>query len=165
MTRKKYFVMIFMILLSFIFIKIYQHNLLIKLNYEKQRFDKKNNKLRKKKNELLVQYFKLKNPNTLGGFFMFDPITIAIILILIIFLGILIWIIMTFNTLIATQKQVDNSWAQIDVQLKRRADLIPNLIETVKGYAKFENKVLQEVNSNYLRGRGVSFKKPHSIAS
>ncbi len=61
MTRKKYFVMTFMILLFFIFIKIYQHNLLIKLNYEKQRFEKKNSKLRKKKNELLVQYFKLKN--------------------------------------------------------------------------------------------------------
>ena len=50
-----------------------------------------------------------------------------------------------YNSLVTKQKRVDNSWAQIDVQLKRRADLIPNLIETVKGYARFEKKVLTEV--------------------
>ena len=65
------------------------------------------------------------------------PILIIIILAVI--------LIVIYNSLVSTEKQVDNSWAQIDVQLKRRADLIPNLVETVKGYAKFEQKVLTEV--------------------
>ncbi|HLP79953.1 MAG TPA: LemA family protein [Acidobacteriota bacterium] len=50
-----------------------------------------------------------------------------------------------YNGLISLKNQVDNSWAQIDVQLKRRADLIPNLIETVKGYAKHEKTVFEQV--------------------
>ena len=53
--------------------------------------------------------------------------------------------VLIYNSLVALKKRVENAWAQIDVQLKRRADLIPNLIETVKGYAKFEKKVLTEV--------------------
>ncbi len=53
--------------------------------------------------------------------------------------------VMIYNSLVTLQKRVDNAWAQIDVQLKRRADLIPNLIETVKGYARFEKKVLTDV--------------------
>jgi len=56
-------------------------------------------------------------------------------------------LIVLYNSLIALQKRVNNAWAQIDVQLKRRADLIPNLIETVKGYARFEKKVLTEVTN------------------
>ena len=54
-------------------------------------------------------------------------------------------IIAIYNGLVTKQKRVNNAWAQIDVQLRRRADLIPNLIETVKGYARFERKVLTEV--------------------
>ncbi len=50
-----------------------------------------------------------------------------------------------YNKFVTLKKRVENAWSQIDVQLKRRADLIPNLIETVKGYAKFEKKVLTEV--------------------
>jgi LemA protein len=53
--------------------------------------------------------------------------------------------IVIYNSLVSTLKKVENSWAQIDVQLKRRADLIPNLVETVKGYAKFERSVLEGV--------------------
>ena len=53
--------------------------------------------------------------------------------------------IVIYNSLVTLQKRVNNAWAQIDVQLKRRVDLIPNLIETVKGYARFEKKVLTEV--------------------
>ncbi|MDP6670637.1 MAG: LemA family protein [archaeon] len=63
---------------------------------------------------------------------------VGIVIIAIILIGI-------YNSLIGLQKRVENAWAQIDVQLKRRADLIPNLIETVKGYAKFEKKVLTDV--------------------
>ncbi len=54
-------------------------------------------------------------------------------------------IVMIYNGLVRIKNQVDNSWAQIDVQLKRRFDLIPNLIETVKGYTKHEKGVLEEI--------------------
>ncbi len=50
-----------------------------------------------------------------------------------------------YNKFVTLKKRVENAWAQIDVQLKRRADLIPNLVNSVKGYAKFEKKVLTEV--------------------
>jgi len=56
-----------------------------------------------------------------------------------------LWIILMFNSLVRLKNQVKNAWAQIDVQLKRRADLIPNLVETVKGYAKHEKSVFTEV--------------------
>jgi len=50
-----------------------------------------------------------------------------------------------YNKIIRTENRIDNSWSQIDVQLKRRADLIPNLMETVKGYMKHEKEVLENV--------------------
>ncbi|MBI5223451.1 LemA family protein [Candidatus Micrarchaeota archaeon] len=50
-----------------------------------------------------------------------------------------------FNRMVSLKNRVDNAWAQIDVQLKRRYDLIPNLVETVKGYAKHEKEVLENV--------------------
>jgi LemA protein len=56
-----------------------------------------------------------------------------------------IWIISTYNTLTALRLRVQNAWRQIDVQLKRRYDLIPNLIETVKGYMQYEQDTLQKV--------------------
>jgi LemA protein len=55
------------------------------------------------------------------------------------------WIIWTYNGLIALRHQIENAWKQIDVQLKRRYDLIPNLVETVKGYMKYEQDTLQKV--------------------
>ena len=53
--------------------------------------------------------------------------------------------VIIYNGLIRLRNQVDNSWAQIDVQLKRRSNLIPNLIETVKGYMKHEKETLENV--------------------
>ncbi len=50
-----------------------------------------------------------------------------------------------YNSLVKKRVRVDNAWSQIDVQLKRRYDLIPNMVETVKGYAKHENETLSEV--------------------
>jgi cell division protein FtsL len=61
MSRKKFFTVLVCIILAFIFIKIYQHNILIKLTYKKQRLEKKKNKLKRKKNHLTVKLFKLKN--------------------------------------------------------------------------------------------------------
>lgn len=67
-------------------------------------------------------------------------------MILWIILGIvLIALVFMYNGLVRLRNQVKNGWAQIDVQLKRRVDLIPNLVETVKGYAKHEKKVLDDV--------------------
>jgi LemA protein len=58
---------------------------------------------------------------------------------------VIIWGIGTYNSLIRLRNQVRNSWSQIDVQLKRRHDLIPNLVETVKGYAAHEKDTLENV--------------------
>ena len=67
-------------------------------------------------------------------------IIIGIIILLII--GI---VVALYNGLIGARNKVQNAWSQIDVQLKRRADLIPNLVETVKGYAKHEKGVFERV--------------------
>lgn len=53
--------------------------------------------------------------------------------------------VVTYNRLVGLRNRVENAWAQIDVQLRRRADLIPNLVETVKGYASHEKETLQRV--------------------
>lgn len=66
-------------------------------------------------------------------------------IILIVLVAIVLLVILMYNGLIRLRNQVENSWAQIDVQLKRRYDLIPNLVETVKGYAKHEREVLENV--------------------
>lgn len=55
------------------------------------------------------------------------------------------WVILKYNSLITLRNQVQNGWKQIDVQLKRRHDLIPNLVSTVKGYMEFEQETLQKV--------------------
>ena len=60
-------------------------------------------------------------------------------------LGIVGWAIAAYNGLIGKRMQTQNSWSQIDVQLKRRYDLIPNLVETVKGYAAHERETLERV--------------------
>ncbi len=64
-------------------------------------------------------------------------IGIAVVLIL--------WFVVAYNGLVRLRNQVKNAWSQIDVQLKRRYDLIPNLLETVKGYMKHEREVLENV--------------------
>jgi LemA protein len=65
-----------------------------------------------------------------------------------------IWVIGAYNGLIALKNQVVNAWKQIDVQLKRRHDLIPNLVNTVKGYMQFEQSTLEAVIS--ARNKAVS---------
>jgi LemA protein len=58
---------------------------------------------------------------------------------------IVLYIIVAYNRLVILRNRIQNAWAQIDVQLKRRADLIPNLVETVKGYVKHEKNTLKMV--------------------
>ncbi len=61
-----------------------------------------------------------------------------------------------YNGLVRARNQVDNAWSQIDVQLKRRIDLIPNLVETVKGYAAHEKETLEAV----VRARNAAIAAP-----
>lgn len=70
---------------------------------------------------------------------------IAVYIIIGIVVILLIMVMATYNGLVRLRNQVKNAWAQIDVQLKRRHDLIPNLVETVKGYKNFERETLEAV--------------------
>ena len=76
---------------------------------------------------------------------------------------ILIWLFITYNSLISLRNRVKEAWSQIDVQLKRRASLIPNLVETVKGYAKHEKELLENVTK--ARTAMVGAKSPHEKAA
>ena len=69
----------------------------------------------------------------------------VIVIVIIVVLMLALWLASTYNNLVGMRNLVKNGWAQIDVQLKQRADLIPNLVETVKGYASHESSVLEEV--------------------
>ena len=71
--------------------------------------------------------------------------------------------IAVYNGIVRLRNQVDNGWAQIDVQLNRRNDLIPNLIETVKGYAAHESQTLQAVIA--ARQAGVAANTPAAAAA
>jgi LemA protein len=70
---------------------------------------------------------------------------IGLIIIIIIIVLPIIWVIITFNNLVKLRQLCSNAWSQIDTELKRRYDLIPNLVEVVKGYAGYERNVLQAV--------------------
>ncbi|HTR81242.1 MAG TPA: LemA family protein [Bacteroidota bacterium] len=69
------------------------------------------------------------------------PLLIVIVLIAIV----VFWVVAQYNSLITLRNQVTNGWKQIDVQLKRRHDLIPNLVNTVRGYMEFEQETLEKV--------------------
>ncbi len=76
---------------------------------------------------------------------MLDLLGIFGIAIIIIVIIAVLAIVLLFNSLIGLRNRVKNSWSQIDVQLKKRFDLVPNLMETVKGYAKHEREVFENV--------------------
>ena len=71
--------------------------------------------------------------------------SIELIIVAVIVLGLIFYLISIYNKLISLKNRVDNGWAQIDVQLQRRYDLIPNLVETAKGYMKHEKETLKMV--------------------
>jgi len=71
----------------------------------------------------------------------------AVWIIIGIIVVILVPFVVTYNGLVRRRNQVKNAWAQIDVQLKRRYDLVPNLVETVKGYMKHERETLEAVTN------------------
>jgi LemA protein len=74
-----------------------------------------------------------------------DILLILGIILVVIIIIILVYFIYIYNSLISLRNRVKNAWSQIDVQLKRRTDLIPNLVETVKGYAAHEKGVFENV--------------------
>jgi LemA protein len=69
----------------------------------------------------------------------------VIVAIVVVVVLLVLWAVAIYNRLVRTRNRVDNSWAQIEVQLKRRHDLIPNLVETVKGYAAHERGTFEAV--------------------
>jgi LemA protein len=71
--------------------------------------------------------------------------SIASIIILVVVVVLVLWVVGSFNSLIRSRNRVKEAWSDIDVQLKRRHDLIPNLVETVKGYAAHEKDVFERV--------------------
>ncbi len=73
--------------------------------------------------------------------------TIAIIVVVVLVVLIALSVVLTYNRLVRTRNQIDNAYSQIDVQLKRRYDLIPNLVETVKGYAAHEKSTFEAVTN------------------
>ena len=73
------------------------------------------------------------------------PMPTYLLIILVVVAAIVLWLISVFNALIKLKNQTQEGFSDIDVQLKRRHDLIPNLIETVKGYAKHEREVFEKV--------------------
>ncbi|MCW2950634.1 MAG: hypothetical protein JWN41_1647 [Thermoleophilia bacterium] len=70
---------------------------------------------------------------------------VAVWIIVAVVVIVVLWAVATYNSLVSRRNRVDESWSGIDVQLKRRHDLIPNLIETVKGYAAHESQTLENV--------------------
>lgn len=75
---------------------------------------------------------------------------------------IVLWLLATYNRLVTLRNRVREAWSQIDVQLKRRSSLIPNLVEAVKGYMKHEKTVLNEVTK--ARTTLMGAKSPHEAA-
>ena len=80
---------------------------------------------------------------------------IALVVVLVLIGGLVAWGVSINNQLVAQEQNVNAAWAQVQNQYQRRADLIPNLVETVKGFAKQEREVLQSVTEARARASGV----------
>ena len=76
-----------------------------------------------------------------------SPAAVVALVIVVVLLGVLIWAVSTYNGFVRLRNLVQEAWRQIDVELHRRHDLIPNLIETVKGYAAHERGVFEAVTT------------------
>ena len=84
------------------------------------------------------------------------------LIVVAILVALLIVSVLIYNSLVRRRNHVDNAWSQIDVQLKRRYDLIPNLVETVKGYAAHERGTLESVTE--ARARAINAQGPANQA-
>jgi LemA protein len=88
----------------------------------------------------------------------------ALQIILIILILLFLWLVTTYNGLVRLKNRAKEAWADIDVQLKRRYDLIPNLVETVKGYATHEREVFEKVTEARSRAMGAKTMKERTEA-
>ncbi|MGB9743291.1 MAG: LemA family protein [Minisyncoccales bacterium] len=77
---------------------------------------------------------------------------------------ILLWVIFIYNQFVRLRNRTREAWADIEVQLKRRYDLVPNLVETVKGYAAHEKELFEKVTEARTRAMGAQTMKEHSEA-
>ena len=92
------------------------------------------------------------------------PVLLVFGVVIAVIVLVLFWMVLIYNRLVSLREQFRNAWSQIDVQLKRRHDLIPNLVETVKGYAGHERETLERVIA--ARNRAVAATSPaQSIAA
>ena len=87
---------------------------------------------------------------------------VAVIVVIVLVVLVLLFFWLGFNGLVKRRNQVDNAWSQIDVQLKRRHDLIPNLVETVKGYAAHERGTFEAVTN--ARANAINAQTPQDQA-
>jgi LemA protein len=83
---------------------------------------------------------------------------------LVIIAGLVVWAVAIYNSLVSMKNQVENAWRQIDVQLKRRHDLIPNLVATVKGAMEFEKETLSKVIEARSKAVGAAGVADKSLA-
>jgi LemA protein len=79
----------------------------------------------------------------------------ALIIVAVVVVLLTLFVIGIYNTLVRLRNQVDNAWSQIDVQLKRRHDLIPNLVETAKGYMKHERETFETITKARSQAMGA----------
>jgi len=87
-------------------------------------------------------------------------VAVIVIVVIVVVIGLFFWL--GYNCLVKRRNQVDNAWSQIDVQLKRRHDLIPNLVETVKGYAAHERGTFEAVTA--ARANAINAQGPEAQA-
>jgi len=85
-------------------------------------------------------------------------------IILIVLVAVGAWLMMVFNGLVKARNHVDEAWSDIEVQLKRRYDLIPNIVEAVKGYAKHEDSVFTKVTQARAAAMGAKTAEEHAQA-
>ncbi len=91
-----------------------------------------------------------------------DPLFLGLIVLVAL---VVLAVVLVYNSLVTLRNRIDNAWHQIDVQLKRRYDLIPNLVETVKGYAKHEKSTFEMVTKARSQMMGATTMKERAAAN
>lgn len=84
------------------------------------------------------------------------------LILLLLLVAVIGWVVSGYNRLVRSRVRIDEAWAQIDTQLQRRHDLIPNLVNTVKGYAAHERETFEEVTA--ARAKAISVQGPADLA-